>query len=123
VIVPFAPVLADLMPCDEVRMRRDFRQFLTAVQAVTLLRQRQRERTPGGAVIATVSDYAIARTLLGSVFDAIAAGGVTPAVRATVEVVGLDEAVTRADLVSRLSLSSSTRALARGPGAQSRLAD
>src|SRR5262249_28793575 len=41
VIVPFGKVLAELLPASAVRMRRDFRQLLTAIQALALLRQCQ----------------------------------------------------------------------------------
>src|SRR5439155_4607974 len=108
VVVPFADVLSDLLPATAVRMNRDFRQLLTCVQSVALLRQRQRERTADGAVIATIEDYAEARKLLATVFDTIASEGVTPAVRETVEAVQPDEEVSAADLARRLSRSKAT---------------
>src|SRR5205814_10655091 len=63
VIVPVAAVPSDLVPATAVRMRRDFRQLLTCVQTIALLRQCQPERTADGAVIASVDDYAEARRL------------------------------------------------------------
>ena len=42
VSVPFATRLAALVPADAVRMRRDFRQLLTTIQASALLHQLQR---------------------------------------------------------------------------------
>jgi hypothetical protein len=105
--VPFAEVLANLMPATPLRMNRDFLQLLTAVQAVALLRQCQRE-TVDGIVIATLDDYAEARKLLASVFDTIAAEGVTKAVRQTVEAVQEDEEVTQRELATRLQLATST---------------
>ena len=37
VVVPFAAVLAEQLPPGQVRMRRDFRQLLTAIQAVAYI--------------------------------------------------------------------------------------
>jgi hypothetical protein len=91
VSVPFSDVLANLVPPHAVRMRRDFRQLLTSIQAIALLYQCQRAKTPEGWVIATITDYAQARNLLASIFDTILSEGVTPAVRQTVEAVKLTE--------------------------------
>jgi len=104
----FAEILAALVPAATVRMRRDFRQLLTAIQAVALLSQCQREQTPEGAVIATIGDYAVARHLLIPIFDSIITDGVTPAVRETVEAVRPDEEVSETELGQRLKLSRST---------------
>ena len=54
VAVPYAAVLADLVPASAVRTRRDFPQLLTAIQAIAFLYQAQRERTPDGWVVATI---------------------------------------------------------------------
>lgn len=85
VIVPFASALAGTVPADLVRMRRDFRQLLTVIQAVALLYQRQRQRDANGRIIATLDDYAQARDLLLDVFTEAATGGVSQAVRKTVK--------------------------------------
>ena len=108
VSVPFASVLADLVPAHAVRMRRDFRQLLTTIEAVAFLHQCQRQRTPEGWVEATIEDYLIVRALLDSVFDAVAAEAVTPVVRATVEAVKLGEELSETALAQRLNLSKST---------------
>jgi hypothetical protein len=108
VAVPFARVLADLLPADAVRMRRDFRQLLTCVQAIGLLHQRQRRLTPEGWIEATVEDYAQARDLLVPIFDTIAADGATPAIRQTVEAVTPGEELSAAALATRLGLSRAT---------------
>jgi hypothetical protein len=83
VAIPFAERLADLVPVDQLRMRRDFRQLLTVIQSIALLHQRQRERDANGRIVATVADYRMARDLLIDVFTATAAGGVTATVRET----------------------------------------
>ena len=108
VSVPFASVLADLVPSHAVRMRRDFRQLLTTIQAVAFLYQCQRQRTAEGWILATIEDYLIARELLEPVFDAVAAEAVTPVVRATVEAVKEGEEILETALAQRLKLSKST---------------
>jgi hypothetical protein len=108
VVIPFAEVLADLVPVHEVRMRRDFRQLLTVIQTSALLYQAQRERTKDGEIIATLEDYKIARWLLSAVFDAISEDGLTPAVRETVEAIKPGEIISQAELVTRLGLAKGT---------------
>jgi hypothetical protein len=108
VIIPFAEVLADLVPAQAVRMRRDFRQLLTCIQAIALLYQCQRQKTPEGVIIATIDDYRMARELLGSIFNSIVAEGVTAAVRDTIAAIYPNEEVSEAILAERLQLSKST---------------
>ena len=100
--------IAGLLPAGAVRMRRDVRQLLTCIQTVALLHQVQRERTAEGWIVATIDDYAIAHGLLSAVFDTVAAEGVTPAIRATVDAVQEDEEVSAAVLATRLNLAKST---------------
>jgi len=108
VAVPFAAALVEALPRTAVRMRRDVRQLLTCIQTVALLHQAQRDRTPEGWVVATIEDYAIAHGLLSAVFDTVAAEGVTPAIRATIEAVQDGEEVSAAVLATRLNLAKST---------------
>jgi len=105
VVVLFAEVLADLVPAKNVRMRRDFRQLLTCIQAVALLYQCQRERTEDGRVIATIEDYGVARDLVASVFEVIVSEGLTDAVRQTVEAICPSEEISETALAERLNLS------------------
>jgi hypothetical protein len=105
VILSFAEVFADLVPAQAVRMRRDFRQLLTCIQAIALLYQCQRQCTPDGAIIATLADYWLAHELLAPIFDSIAAEGITPAVRSTVEAAKAGEEISATALAQRLSLS------------------
>ena len=106
--IPFAEVLAELVPPTAVRMRRDFRQLLTCIQTIALLHREQRPRTPDGAVVAAIADYTETRALLASVFDTSAAEGLTPAIRETVEAVAPGEEISATELSGRLSLSKST---------------
>ena len=110
VTVPFANVLAGLLPADAVRMRRDFRQLLTSIQTLALLQQCQRTRSASGAVEATIEDYARARDLLTHVFEGIATEGLTPAIRETVEAIGPAEEISEAELARRLGVAKGTAA-------------
>lgn len=120
VVVPFADCLAELIPSDAVRMRRDFRQLITCIQAVALLHQCQRTLTANGVVEATLEDYEIVRGLLAPVFDSTNADGLTDAIRETVDAVAPGERVTESALAMRLRVSKSTvsyrvaRAINRG---------
>ncbi len=108
VAVPFARALAELVPVKAVRMRRDFRQLLTCIQATALLYQCQRDRTTDGSIQATIEDYALSRNLLNPIFDMITTEGLTPVVRETIEVIEPNEELTAGDLARRLGLSPST---------------
>ncbi len=85
VTIPYAGRLADLVPDHLVRMRRDFTQILTLIQAHALLYQRQRDRDDAGRIIADERDYDAVYALVADLFGTIAAEGVTPAIRQTVE--------------------------------------
>ena len=84
--VPYASVLVAPIPKEEVRMRRDFTQVLSFVEAHAFLHQRSRERDEDGAVLANRDDYAAAYRLLGSAL-AVTMNSVTDAERETVEAV------------------------------------
>jgi len=85
VVISYATALADIVSAKHVRMRRDFRQLLTMIEAVALLHQCQRERDTSGRIVASLDDYGHARTLLLDVFQGAVTAGLTPAVRQTVE--------------------------------------
>jgi hypothetical protein len=106
--VPFSQRLAALIPADAVRMRRDFRQLLTTIQASAFLHQVQRTRSPERWNVATAEDYRIAQDLLGTVFDGIVQDTLTPAVRETVFAIGPAEEVSEPQLAQRLGKSRST---------------
>jgi hypothetical protein len=84
VTIPFAERLAARYPADQVRSRRDFTQLLALIQACAILHQRQRARDEFSRIIATEADYRAIYDLTAPVFGAVAAEGVTPAVRETV---------------------------------------
>ena len=108
VVVPFASILARVIPAGEVRMRRDFKQMLIVTQTIALLNRRHRASNSAGAIIADFADYGWARTLLLSSFRSIVAGGLTDAVRKTVEAMPEEGEVSEAALVQQLGLAKST---------------
>src|SRR5262249_46993882 len=85
--VPFAEKLGEAYPQDLVRARRDFTQLVTLIQAHAFLHQLQRGRDAEGRVLADRRDYEAVYALVDDLFGAIAAGGLTPAVRQAVEAV------------------------------------
>ena len=111
--IPFADELAKRVPVEQVRMRRDFTQLLTLIQVHALLYQRQRARSEDGRIVADERDYAAVYELAAPIFKAIAAAGVTPQVRETVEAVRQhavhsDKALKIAELAKMLKLDRST---------------
>ncbi|MDP9236363.1 MAG: hypothetical protein M3P30_03025 [Chloroflexota bacterium] len=111
VAIPYANLLAETVPADHVRMRRDFRQLLTMVETIAMLYQRQRDADGDGRIIARLDDYGQARTLLMEVFQVAASGGVTAAVRETVDAVNrryVDVALTKQMVADELKLSKDT---------------
>jgi len=85
--ISFAPRLGERFPALQVRSRRDFSQLLGLISTSALLHQAQRERDGDGRVVAAEADYRVVYDLAAPVFGAIAAAGVTPIVRQTVEAV------------------------------------
>jgi len=65
VIVPFAPVVADLVRRQAIRIRRDFPHVLALTQTCALLHRAQRQHDTSGRVIATLYDYGVAIAALG----------------------------------------------------------
>jgi len=115
VSIPYAKILADLIPPVAVRLRRDFGALLNLIRAHALLHQASREKDAEGRVIATIEqDYAAVREL---VVDLVGEGvevTVPAAVRETVEAVkrlregSRGEPVTVAELARKLELDRST---------------
>jgi DNA primase catalytic core len=64
VVIPYADRLR--FPSDWMRTRRDHARFLNLIEVSAFLHQHQRERR-SGAIVATLSDYAIAYGLAGEV--------------------------------------------------------
>ncbi len=63
-VIPYADKLT--FPASWMRTRRDHARFLNLIEVSAFLHQHQRERK-GGAIVATVDDYAVAHRLAGQV--------------------------------------------------------
>lgn len=88
VMIPFAHVLAELMPTTAIRLRRDFPALLSLVRSHALLHQAQRETDSSGRIVATVEhDYAAVRDLVSDLIAEGVEAGVSEAMRETVRAV------------------------------------
>jgi predicted ArsR family transcriptional regulator len=65
VVIPFADRLS--FPSSWMRTRRDHARFLNLIEVSAFLHQHQRERTPDGAIVASLADYEAAYALAGQV--------------------------------------------------------
>ncbi|MDE3109502.1 MAG: MarR family transcriptional regulator, partial [Acidobacteriota bacterium] len=85
VVIPYADVLAKLVPPVAVRLRRDFATVLALIRAHALLHQAGREIHDGDKIVASLEDYAAVRALI---FELVAEGieaTVPPRIRKLVE--------------------------------------
>ena len=109
--VPFADVLADLVPPSALRLRRDIGKVLDLVRAHALLHQETRARAHGH-VVAEMADYAAVYALIDDLIAEGVRDSVADRVRATVgavvNMVSREGAVSLADLASYLGVSVST---------------
>src|SRR5262249_17043172 len=88
VVVPFADVMAQMIPPVAVRLRRDFNQFIRAIQAHALLHRAQRDRDESGQVVANVEhDYAVVRQLMNAIIGESAGVAINPAIIETIDAV------------------------------------
>ena len=108
VVIPFASILAEMLPAKAVRERRDFPQLLTVVRTLALMAQRNRPTAEDVAIVATLDDYSRARRTMAPLFDSVAADGITPAIRETVALVKEGEEVSNTELARRVGLARST---------------
>jgi hypothetical protein len=113
--IPYAKILAELIPPVAVRLRRDFGALLNLIRAHALLHQATRERDAEGRIIATIEqDYAAVRELVVDLVGEGVEATVPATVRETVEAVkrlredSKGEPVTVAELARKLELDRST---------------
>jgi DNA-binding transcriptional ArsR family regulator len=112
--IPYAKILADLIPPVAVRLRRDFGALLNLIRAHALLHQATRERDVYGRIVATIEDYAVVRELVVDLVGEGVETTVPETVRETVEAVkrlregSSGEPVTIAELARKLELDRST---------------
>jgi hypothetical protein len=113
VLIPFARVLADLIPAVAVRLRRDFPTVLALIEAHALLHQATRMRTPEGAVMATFEDYSAVRELVANLISQGVDATVPKPIRETVIAVSELQSetiggVSVANLAKKLQLDKSS---------------
>jgi hypothetical protein len=112
--IPYAKILADLIPPVAVRLRRDFGALLNLIRAHALLHQATRERDGEGRIVATIEDYAAVRELVVDLVGEGVETTVPATVRETVEAVkrlredSKGEPVTVVELAGKLKLDRST---------------
>jgi DNA-binding transcriptional ArsR family regulator len=113
--IPYAKILADLIPPVAVRLRRDFGALLNLIRAHALLHQASRDRDDKGRIIATIEeDYAAVRELVVDLVGEGVETTVPKTVRQTVDAVkrlredSKGEPVTVAELARKLELDRST---------------
>jgi hypothetical protein len=114
VTIPFAGVLAEMIPPVAVRLRRDFSAVLNLIRSHALLHQRTREHDEASRVIATVEgDYRMVRELVGDLVAEGVEATVSKTVRETVEVIERlvdesdDDAVSLTQIAAELKLDKS----------------
>jgi DNA-binding transcriptional ArsR family regulator len=114
VSIPYAKILADLIPPVAVRLRRDFGALLNLIRAHALLHQASRNRDDEGRIVATIEeDYAAVRELVADLVSEGIEVTVPETVRETVEAVkrlrddSKGEPVTVAELARELKLDRS----------------
>jgi 5S rRNA maturation endonuclease (ribonuclease M5) len=110
VTIPYAQALTELVPPVAVRLRRDIGSLLALIRAHAVLHQLNRDRDPGGRVVASIADYEVVRDLVGPVLSDGVGATVSPTVRDTVNAVAAlddDKGVTATVLAERLKLDKS----------------
>jgi hypothetical protein len=114
VAVPFAGVLAELVPPVAVRLRRDFGAILNLIRMHALLHQASRERDEHGRIVATDDDYEAVRRLVVDLVSEGVEATVPPTVRETVHTVA------DADMEEGMSIAQLAQALKVDKAAASR---
>jgi hypothetical protein len=108
VVVPYAELLAELIPPKAVRLRRDFPQIILAIKAHALLHRSHRQEDTRGQILATEQDYVTVAKLMGGIVAEAAGVGMSRELIQTIEAVeeatkglSVDEGAT-ADKVAKL---------------------
>lgn len=114
VTIPYASVLAGMIPPVAVRLRRDFNALLNLIKTHALLHQVHRERDMKGRFIATFDDYAAIRELIADIVSEGLETTVSVATRDTVRAVkelkqkDASSQVTFAGIAKELGVDKST---------------
>jgi hypothetical protein len=87
VVVPYAPVLAELTRPAGLRLRRDFPAMLNLIRTHALLHRISRDRDASGAIVATLDDYRAVYELTADIIESGVDAAVPETLRQTVEAV------------------------------------
>jgi hypothetical protein len=87
VFIPYAEVLAELIPPVAVRLRRDFSTVLNLIRAHALLHRATRERDGEGRIVATIKDYFVVHKLVAGLISDGVDAAVSTTIRETVAAV------------------------------------
>lgn len=87
VLIPYATVLASLVPPVAVRLRRDFKAVLNLIKAHAILNQAHRKRDHEDRIVATMGDYVVVRDLVADLVSEGVEATVPATVRETVETI------------------------------------
>ena len=112
VTIPYAPVLAELIPPVAVRLRRDFGAVLALIRAHAILHQCFRARDADGRVVASLGDYDAVRDLVAGVLAEGVGSTVSVTTRGTVAAVAeletaYEDGVPTPVVAARLNLDNS----------------
>jgi hypothetical protein len=111
--IPYAKVLAESIPAFAVRLRRDFRMILNLIKSHALLHQVNRDKVPGGEIIADFEDYAAVYEVMADMLAIGVGVSVSTATQEAVKAVGDilqggEEEATVVMVAKRLQLDKST---------------
>lgn len=111
VVIPYARILAELIPPVAVRLRRDFGSVLTLIRSHALLHRASRERDSDGRIIATLDDYSTVRELIADVIAEGIEATVSPTIREIVRAVQatLEDSVDETRVVTVTQLAKQLR--------------
>jgi hypothetical protein len=87
VVIPYATVLADMVPPVAVRLRRDFTAILNLIEAHAILHQATRSKDEQGRIVAQITDYRAVRELVNDLVSQGVEQTVPKTVRQTVTAV------------------------------------
>lgn len=85
--IPYFHDLVDLIPAIAVRLRRDVGALRRLIEAHAVLHQATRTRDARGRIVATITDYAIVRSLIGDLIAAGIEATVPSTIRETVDAI------------------------------------
>jgi hypothetical protein len=87
VVIPYATVLADMVPPVAVRLRRDFKAILNLIETHAILHAATRSKDEQGRIVAKIADYRAVRTLVNDLVSEGVEQTVPNTVRQTVAAV------------------------------------